>query len=266
MPSIPRRVAFVLAAFNHGPMIMNRLDYATSARGDRMGVGFQLLESGAYDPGEVKVLLQFLSRRRAHFGDGVVALDCGANLGVHTIEWANHMTGWGSVIAIEAQERIFYALAGNIALNNCHNARAIHAALGAQPGAVRVPVPNYLLPGSFGSLELRPSEHNEFIGQTIDYSEAATAEIAMTTIDSLGLTRLDVLKIDVEGMEAEVLEGAGAALAAFHPIIVAEHTKAGWETLEARLSPFGYTLFRADANMIAIHPADPSLAEVQGAA
>jgi FkbM family methyltransferase len=51
-----------------------------------------------------------------------VAIDCGANIGTHTIEWAKKMTGWGAVIGIEAQERIFYALAGNIAINNCFNA------------------------------------------------------------------------------------------------------------------------------------------------
>ena len=47
-------------------------------------------------------------------GDGVVAVDGGANIGVHTIEWATAMTGWGSVIAIEPQERIYYALAGTL--------------------------------------------------------------------------------------------------------------------------------------------------------
>ena len=50
--------------------------------------------------------------RRPHFGDGVVAVDRGADIGVHTLEWARSMTAWGSVIAIEAQECIFYALAG----------------------------------------------------------------------------------------------------------------------------------------------------------
>ena len=46
------------------------------------------------------------------------------------------MTGWGIVIAIEAQERIYYALAGNLALNNCFNARAIHAAVSTAPGRI----------------------------------------------------------------------------------------------------------------------------------
>jgi FkbM family methyltransferase len=75
-----------------------------------------------------------LTLRRQYYGDGVVAIDCGANIGVFTLEWARAMTGWGSVIAVEAQERIYYALAGNIAINNCFNARAVLAAVADKPG------------------------------------------------------------------------------------------------------------------------------------
>jgi hypothetical protein len=74
------------------------------------------------------------------------------------------MNGWREVIAIEAQERVFYALAGNIAINNCFNARALHAAGAAGVGVMNIPSPNYLRPGSFGSLELKPRDGTEFIG------------------------------------------------------------------------------------------------------
>jgi FkbM family methyltransferase len=67
-----------------------------------------------------------------------VAIDCGANIGVHTTQWARLMTGWGRVVAFEPQERIYYALAGNIAINNCFNVRAIHAAVPSTPGTMRL--------------------------------------------------------------------------------------------------------------------------------
>jgi hypothetical protein len=114
-----QRIGFVLAATSHGPLILNRLDYhivdKENAKG--YGVGFEILEQSAFVPGEIALSISLLDLRRKYFGDGVMVIDCGANIGVHTIEWARHMTGWGSVLAIEAQERIFYALAGNIALN-----------------------------------------------------------------------------------------------------------------------------------------------------
>src|SRR5579864_4859075 len=112
MANPSRKLAFVTAATDHGTVNGN----------EGFGVGLQLLENAHYDPDEVNLLLRALDLRRQCYGDGVVAIDCGANVGVHTIEWAKHMTGWGAALAIEAQERIYYALAGNIALNNCFNA------------------------------------------------------------------------------------------------------------------------------------------------
>src|SRR6476660_8329709 len=112
MRNVRRKLAFVLASSNHGAMIVNRFDYHLG-RDSGYGVGFQLLETARFDAEEVELMLQLLDIRRRHRGDGIIAIDCGANIGVHTIEWATAMTGWGSVIAIEAQERIYYALAGN---------------------------------------------------------------------------------------------------------------------------------------------------------
>src|SRR5215510_4509215 len=134
-----RKIAFVLAASDHGTMIVNRLDYRMVDHKSGFGVGFQILEGSSFDPGEVDTALTLLDLRRKHFGDGIVALDCGANIGVHTIEWAKRMSGWGQVIAIEAQERLFYGLAGNIAINNCFNARALHAAVAARSGTMKIP-------------------------------------------------------------------------------------------------------------------------------
>jgi hypothetical protein len=125
MPNPPRKIAFISAATEHGTLIVNRFDQHLLGQSNGYGVGFQLLETASYDGGEIDLALKLLDLRRQHHGDGVVAVDCGANVGVHTIEWARHMTGWGVVLAIEAQERIYYALAGNIAINNCFNARAI---------------------------------------------------------------------------------------------------------------------------------------------
>jgi FkbM family methyltransferase len=240
----PRRIGFVLAATEHGSMILDRFDYHRDDRGAHR-VGFRLLANAIFEPFEIDHAVRLLAARRAHFGDGVTVIDCGANIGMYTLEWARSMTGWGSVIAIEAQERIFYALAGNIALNNCFNANcfnacAILAAVAAKDGTMRVPTPDYLVPGSFGSLELRQSDANEFIGQPIDYSADKLTEIRTLAIDSLGLARLDLIKIDVEGMELEVLEGARLTIGRCLPIILVEHAKIGRDALAAALGPHGY--------------------------
>ena len=178
-----RKLAFVLASSNHGAMIVNRLDFRI-ADNVGTGVGLQILEQGAHDAVECELAVKLLMLRRQFHGDGVVGIDCGANIGVHTLEWATAMTGWGEVVAIEAQERIYYALAGNIALNNCFNAIAIHGAVAAEPGIMKIPCPDYLMPGSFGSLELKQSPDNEFIGQSIDYDEANMTPVQKVPLDA----------------------------------------------------------------------------------
>jgi FkbM family methyltransferase len=261
----PRKIAFILASTDHGTLIVNRFDYRMVNATAGFGVGYFLLESSSYEAQEGSVAMQLLTLRRQHFGDGVVAVDCGANIGVHTVEWAKGMTGWGFVVAIEAQERIFYALAGNVSINNCFNAHVIHAALGAQDGSLRMPVPNYLAPASFGSLELRQSDANEFIGQDIDYSEQRLTTIRMMTIDSMNLSRLDLIKIDVERMELEVLQGAKATLERFHPIVIVEQLKAPKEKLAAVLASYGYEWFTLGLNLLAVHPSDPTRRSINAA-
>jgi FkbM family methyltransferase len=259
MQSMGRKLAFVLASSNHGTMIVNRLDYHMVESQGGFGVGFQILETASFDPSEVRLAVDLLGLRRKHHGDGVVAIDCGANIGVHTIEWAISMTGWGSVLSIEAQERIYYALAGNIAINNCFNAIAVHGAVSSESGILEIPNPNYLVPSSFGSLELRQRNGNEFIGQPIDYEN--TVKVRKLRLDEFGLPRVDLIKIDVEGMELEVLEGASEMIDQSRPIMLIEKIKADAGKLRQWLESRGYAVTEAGINFLAIHRSDKTLTE-----
>ncbi len=263
MRNVGRKLAFVLAATNHGSMIVNRFDYHMVDPERGYGVGFQLLETGAFDPLEVELATQLLEARRRYHGDGVVALDCGANIGVQTVDWATAMTGWGSVMAIEPQERLYYALAGNIALNNCFNAIAMHAAVAAESGVMRIPTPDYLKPASFGSLELRQRKNNEFIGQAVDYSEATGTPIQKIAIDTLELSRVDLIKLDIEGMELEALEGGKKTIEMCRPILLVEMIKVSREDLHAWMEQRGYIVVDAGINLLAIHSSDETLTQLQ---
>jgi FkbM family methyltransferase len=261
MQNVKRKLAFILASSNHGTMIVNRFDYRMIDAQRGYGVGFQVLETAQFDPAEVKLAVDLLTVRRRLYGDGVTAIDCGANIGVHTVEWAAAMTGWGTVLAIEAQERIYYALAGNLAINNCFNARAIHGAVSSESGVLRIPVPNYMVPSSFGSLELRQRDGNEFIGQKIDYQN--TVEVRKLTIDEFGLARVDFIKIDIEGMEIEALEGARRTVERDHPILLIEKIKTDAGQLREWLTVRGYKIMDAGINLLAVHADDKSLAHFQ---
>ena len=93
MTNPARKIGFVLTATEHGTMILNRFDGHRTDNG-AYGVGLQLLTNAVYEPFEIGHAVRLLAARRLHFGDGVVAIDCGANIGTHTLEWARSMTGW----------------------------------------------------------------------------------------------------------------------------------------------------------------------------
>jgi FkbM family methyltransferase len=235
MRNVGRKLAFVLASTNHGAMIVNRFDYRMVGPDSGFGVGFQILERAAFDPVEVELAVQLLETRRRYFGEG----------------------------AVEAQERLYYALAGNIALNNCFNAIAMHAAVSSESGVMKMPAPNYLTASSFGSLELRPSATTEFIGQAIDYSDDKMVPVQRITLDSLNLSRVDLIKIDIEGMEMEALEGARQLIEKCHPILLIEQIKAVRERLRAWIQERGYEVIDAGINVLAVHRSDPTLKELQ---
>lgn len=259
-----RKTVFVLGAFDHGNMIVSRLDWQL-INNKPCGIGAQLLGESVYQPAEIRRTLALLDLRHQHFGPGVVAIDGGANVGVHTIEWAKHMTGWGQVIAFEPQERVFYCLAGNIALNNCDNAQAFPLALNRESGTIRMPVPDYTVPASLGGLEARKIAWTLPIGQEM----VEAASIPALAIDSLCLHRLDLLKLDIEGMELEALAGAVHTIARVQPLLHVEHIKlgpdpdAGVGLLSDTVAAWGYESFRFDCNLICAHRADPCLEHVR---
>jgi len=240
---------FGLFASTHGPLIVNRLDYHQLPDGNAYGVGHQILTRGEYDRDEVDGMLRDLSGLRSDRGDGVVVLDCGANIGVHTVEAAKYMAGWGNVVAVEAQERLYYALCGNIALGNHFNARAILAAVGTSNREICVPRPNYTKPASFGSLELNRRPSTEYIGQSVSYAPKDLTTVPQIKIDSLGFSRLDFLKLDIEGMELDALEGANETVHQFRPLILVEWIKSDRAALEDYLDRQGYAFVEIGANL-----------------
>ncbi|WP_228488025.1 hypothetical protein [Rhodocyclus gracilis] len=86
MANTQRPIPFILISSNHGTMIINRHDYQMVDQKNGYGVGYQLLNTSSCEPQEIDFALALLKKRRAAFGDGVMAIDCGANVGVHTIE------------------------------------------------------------------------------------------------------------------------------------------------------------------------------------
>ena len=251
--NINKPISFVLTSTNHGTMIVNKNDF-NSNKSFQYGVGHQLLTSSSFDQVEIDVTKALIAKRRQYYKDEVLVIDCGANIGVHTIEWAKMINGWGRVLSFEAQDKLFYALAGNIVLNNCLNVTAENYVIGKNNGNFKVPALDFNIPSSFGSLELKKSSTSEYIGQELNPNK--NKETKMISLDSLNLNRCDFIKIDVEGMEEEVLLGSKNLINKCRPILLIEHIKSNNENLTQFFEKNFYKLFYLGINILAVHESD----------
>jgi hypothetical protein len=94
---------------------------------------------------------------------------------------------------------------------------------------------NYLQEQDFGMVSLA------------DQSAAAGGEsVQAITVDSLGLERCDLIKLDVEGMEMRVLAGAAATLERHRPWCWAEYWLAGREVMADFFLRRGYRVWAMD--------------------
>ena len=130
-----------------------------------------------------------LLRRWLRPGD--VLLDCGANVGLLAIVGARQVGSGGRVWAVEAHPRTFRFLTANVALNEAQNITLIHAAVGEKEGSVL-----------FSDQETDDGNHIVSHG-----SDIAVAMKPLTALVPAGIA-VRLLKLDVEGYELKVLEGA----------------------------------------------------------
>jgi FkbM family methyltransferase len=229
-----------LVATDIGTFIINKND---------LGVGWQLSEYGTYDPNELEALKGLFSIIR-DIKPNLVALDVGANIGIHSVVLSGQVGPKGIVYAFEAQRIIFNMLAGNIAINSLSNVVCLHNAVGDTPGFIDIPIFDYGKPMSFGSIEFGGYQRED-LGQK--RQSGKSEKVQVTTIDQLNLDEIDFIKIDVEGMEINVLKGAQESIAKFRPFMLIEYLKSCEEEIVSYLKTANYIIYSGiGANYLAI--------------
>jgi FkbM family methyltransferase len=216
----------VLRVTRHGPMLYNKND---------VYVGGSLMRYGEFSPGEWK-LFQMLT------GSGMTVVEVGANIGAHTVPLAKRVGQTGRVIAFEPQRLCFQLLCANVALNQLTNVEAWPYACGASYGQDTVPVlqPPPDQPFNFGGLPMGTGPAD---------GTYAIERMPIVRLDDVGATglalgRVGFLKIDVEGMESEVLRGAAQLIPDDRPVLYVEndrHEKS--EELVRLIRSMGYDLY-----------------------
>lgn len=147
---------------------------------------------------------------------GDVALDIGANIGSIAVPMGKRVGPDGMIMAFEPQRAAYYCLCANIALTHLiKSVRAFNSAVSDHDGVISVPVVDVDKPYNVGGVRLEDAVYDE-------KTRLPKEEVPCMRIDSMGLERLDFVKIDVETMEHKVLAGASDTIAKLRPVIMAE--------------------------------------------
>ena len=170
-------------------------------------IGANILIRGSYEPGTTYVFKQVLK-------EGMVAIDVGAHMGLYTL-FASKLVGEnGIVLAVEPSEREFCRLKANLELNHVTNVRLI-----------RVAVSNRRSEAVLLIASEEHSGHNTLGDFAYDSTRLEGKQLVRTgrlddIVQQEGLSRIDVIKMDIEGSELFALEGASNTLKQFHPVLL----------------------------------------------
>lgn len=175
-------------------------------------VDFMIYISGGFE----SYLSRFI-RRNVKPGD--VVMDIGANIGAHTLTMGQSVGTNGKAYAIEATEYAFNKLLANIALNPSI-AEQIHPCHCVLEGADIKQQHSVHIHSSwpFESSEERHPSHQGILKSLGDARHSTLDQL----VASEGITRLDLVKLDVDGHEWDVLSGGIHTFGQLRPVILME--------------------------------------------
>jgi FkbM family methyltransferase len=177
-------------------LVESRYGKLIASRNDKY-VGGSLFEYGEFSEGEVEIFRQIV--RKDH-----IVVDIGANIGAHTLalsRLAKH------VYAFEPVPKLYHAVCGMIALNDLDNVTACQVAVSEREGRMSYLDIDWDQPNNFGGAYLTSFDGDRSVNV-----------IPMTI-------PCHFMKIDVEGMELQVLKGAQDMIREYMPGLYMENDR-----------------------------------------
>lgn len=201
----------------------------------REPMALHLLADGVFEPDVANLL-------REHLRPGGVFVDVGANIGIFTVMAAKRVGSSGKVIAIEPSLRVYPYLEHNVRGNDLENVVLRHCAAYSREAS--------------GLSFFEAPVHKFGMGALAPQFDAQPTTIRARPLDAifaeLGVDYVDVIKVDVEGFEADVFRGAKQLLTSRKPPLIvfefadwAEARKPNGKVGDAQrvLLDFGYVLW-----------------------
>lgn len=213
-----RKLPNVLVHSDHGLMIVNRFD-----NDPRVAISQMVLDHGNTSTVEADLTVRALMKIR-----NPVIFDIGANIGTYATwvaRWA--MDNNGRVYCFEPQRQIFQMLCGNMAINNINNVHAFPMAIGKEETYIDLPEVDYMKDGSsFGAFSLDGVDRKRY-----ENLPNSMQRVKLTTIDKFmkeyNVPKIDFMKIDAEGLDIDVIEGARETINIYKPDLLVEFLNLG---------------------------------------
>lgn len=213
--------------------------------GAAAGLAMRLPQNREYITGTSEAPVQREIARLLRPGD--VFYDVGANVGFFTLLAARLVGDAGCVCAFEPNPRNAHAIRENARLNGMANVRVIEAAAGREPRTEELLITAWDGGGALAASPARPASPVERIPVRVVPLDAF--------IRDERLPAPTLVKIDVEGVEAEVLEGMADTIARAKPVLLYEvdgGEKADfdrrWSGLDAWVAGHEYAVRRLESS------------------
>lgn len=172
--------------------------FQVSAKATTRGVESTLLNNS----------ITLINKYKPHAND-LTVLDVGANFGFLSLVWANTIAKNGQTIAFEPNSSLYRTISKSIKLNDLENTLSVvNNAVGNENKTIK------LFIGNATSNVIKMSD------------SSSECEVEMTTLDGFcersNLKQCDLLKIDVDGIELDILKGATQLIKRFKPLVIIE--------------------------------------------
>ncbi|MFI5120040.1 MAG: FkbM family methyltransferase [Thermoanaerobaculia bacterium] len=162
-------------------------------------IATHLLGDEVWEPLETAAFL-------AHAREGMCVFDVGANIGYYTLLAARAVGPSGRVYAFEPEPHNFGLLTRNVAENRFTNVRPVNAAVSNKAGVVRL----HLDDANFGAHSFEAGSVRTSSGRSV---EAETVRLDDFAEEAAACDAGILVKVDVQGAEALVVEGGRRLLA-----------------------------------------------------
>ncbi|MBO6657052.1 MAG: FkbM family methyltransferase [Pseudomonadales bacterium] len=156
----------------------------------------ELKEGNLWETHVIDMIVKYAQR-------GTTILDVGAHIGVHSLIMSKLAGPTGRVYAYEPQKKLYRELVHNMRLNDAINVVPMRYAAGDTLAVIEMNPPT------------QGNEGGTSVGEGGDQAE-------LRTIDSFGFKNVSLIKLDVEHLEDQVLEGARQTILESNPVILVE--------------------------------------------